>query len=84
MHRPRVLVAAIAVAAIVLFAAGVIAWRMSAPGCPAGALCALGQSGSHQLHPRRAWLLWEASGVLLLVVLGLPGAGAFRGKPAAN
>jgi hypothetical protein len=75
---------AIALASVLLFAAGVVTRRMTAPDCPAGALCALGEPSAHRLHPRRATALWEASGGLAVVAFGLAVASKARRRPAPN
>jgi hypothetical protein len=60
-----------AAAAVALFVAGVVTWRMTPgiPHCPPSMLC-LEVSRGHRLHPLRAELLWAASAVFALVAVG--------------
>jgi hypothetical protein len=62
-----------AVAAVALFAAGVVVWRMtSAPEAgPVGGVLYVIIRPSHRLHPLRAESLWAASAPFAVVAIGI-------------
>jgi hypothetical protein len=87
-RRPWLIPLTTFVAAITLFVAGIVVWRMLstplAPKCPTVVLgpC-LTSVPPHRLHPLRAEVLWAASAVFALIAAGTGGR-ARRGPSRAQ
>jgi hypothetical protein len=85
--RPWLIPAVAAAAALALFVAGVVTWRMM-PGvrpCPPNSLC-FTLLPPHRLHPLRAELFWAASAAFGVIAVGasLRHWRAGAGQPAGD